>query len=140
MLVEQRERHVARLAAHGRRGVEPLAEREQARARRGTVPEISVTRCWTKRSVMTPGLRGDRQACPRPARSRSRMDETTIGVLLAVLLGRQEGAAQLLVLGGIRAATDRAGHGDGPEDVRPSVRTSRSGVAPRNVRPPRRNA
>ena len=115
VLVDERQRDVARVAADRRRRVEALPEREQARAPRGRVPVISVTRCWTKRSVMTPGSGaivervGDRreqvadrvdddQRAPRgPSRTRA-------------AAGRARASSA-----GVRAAPDRARDGDRPE-------------------------
>ena len=54
VLVQQRKRHVA--GSPPTAGVGGAARRAPTNpCASGTVPEISVTRCWTKRSVMTPG-------------------------------------------------------------------------------------
>ena len=113
VLVDQRERHVARLAAHGRRRVEALAEREEA-VRLGHGPGDLRDQVLDEAQRQDPGLRGHREAVGDRAQQvpDGRDDD---GVLLAVLLGGEQGAAQPRVLGGIGPAADRAGDGDRAE-------------------------
>ena len=127
------ERDVARRAADRRRRVEPAGEREQpglsrqrARDRRDEVLDVA--------QRQDAGRLGDVQRLgDRRQAVAERVDDD--GVLLAVLLAREQRGGERGVLGGVGAArgsTPRSPRSERP--ARPSA-TRRSGVAPRNVRP-----
>ena len=113
VLVDQRERDVARLTAHRRRRVQEPGHRQQP-ARLGQRARDLGRQVLDEPERHDRGLGRDLERLgDRRQLGPDRVHDD--GLLLAILLGGEQVSGQGRVLGGIGAAADRAGHGHRPE-------------------------